>query len=109
VGTFLVAFFSFLGKSNFVVDSPHTISDKLPRWQDFFLTSELAFLWIGATKTIQFSQRILDFWLSVTFLNSNHIEIPLPLISCSPLCPVSALHKHFHFNSLASSNLFVFC
>ena len=87
---FLVAFFSFLRKPNLVVDSPSVISDKLPRRRDFLLTSEEAFLRICATKTIQFSQRIL--------------KIPLPFIPSSPLRPVSALRNHFRLNSLASSD-----
>lgn len=87
---FLVAFFSFLRKSNLVTDSPGVTSDKLPRRRDFVLTSEGAFLQIRATKTIQFSQRILT--------------IPLPFIPSSPPCPVSALHNHFRLNNLAPSD-----
>ena len=87
---FLVAFFSFLRKSNLVADSPSATSDKLPRRCDFVLAPEGAFLQIRATKTIQFKQRILS--------------IPLPFIPNSPLCPVSALIKHFPLNRLASSD-----
>ena len=43
---FLVAFFSFLRKSNLVVDSPSVTSDKLPCHRDFVLTPEGAFLQI---------------------------------------------------------------
>ena len=89
---FSVAFFSFLRKSNLVADSPRVTSDKLPRRRDFVLTSEGAFLKIRATKTIQFSQRILT--------------IPLPFIPRSPLCPVSALRNHFRLNNIALSDLF---
>ena len=92
---FLVAFFSFLRKSNLVVDSPSATSDKLPRRCDFVLAPEGAFLQIRATKTIQFKQRILS--------------IRLPFIPNSPLCPVSALINHFRLNRLASSDFFVFC
>jgi len=87
---FLVAFFSFLLKSNLVVDSPSVISNKLPRRRDFLLTSEGAFLRICAIKTIQFCQRIL--------------KIPLQFIPSSSLCPVSVLRNHFRLNSLASSD-----
>ena len=92
---FLVAFFSFLRKSNLVADSPSATSDKLPCRCDFVLAPEGAFLQIRATKTIQFKQRILS--------------IPLPFIPNSPLCPVSALINHFRLNRLASSDFFVFC
>ena len=87
---FLVAFFSFLRKSNLVADSPSATSDKLPRRCDFVLAPEGAFLQIRATKTIQFKQRILS--------------IPLPFIPKSPLYPVSALINHFRLNRLSSSD-----
>ena len=87
---FLVAFFSFLLKSNLVAASPSATSDKLPRRCHFVFAPEGAFLQIRATKTIQFKQRILS--------------IPLPFIPASPLCPVSALINHFRLNRLASSD-----
>ena len=87
---FLVAFFSFLRKSNLVADSPSATSNKLPRRCDFVLAPEGAFLQIRATKTIQFKQHIL--------------LIPLPFIPNSPLCPVSALINHFRLNRLALSD-----
>lgn len=87
---FLVAFFSFLRKSNLMAASPSATSDKLPRRCDFVFAPEGAFLQIRATKTIQFKQRIL--------------LIPLPFIPNSPLCSVSALINHFRLNSLASSD-----
>ena len=90
LGNPLHAFFSFLRKSNLVADSPSATSDKLPRRCHFVLAPEGAFLQIRATKTIQFKQRILS--------------IPLPFIPNSPLCPVSALIKHFPLNRLASSD-----
>ena len=77
---FLVAFFSFLRISNLV---PRTLSD-LSHHNPLFLTrssvrfsSRGAVLSVTRTKTLQFNQRIL--------------EIPLPLIHGSALCPVSAL------------------
>ena len=59
---FLVAFFSFLRKSNLLIvaASPSATSDKLPRRCDLVLVPEGAFLQIRATKTIQFKQRILS-------------------------------------------------
>ena len=87
---FLVAFFSFLRKSNLVADSPSATSDQLPRNSDFVLAPEGAFLQIHTTKTIQFKQRILS--------------IQLPFIPNSPLCSVSALINHFRLNCLASSD-----
>ena len=84
---FLVAFFSFLRKSNLVADSLSATSDKLPHRCDFVLAPEGAFLQIRATKTIQFKQHIL--------------LILLPFIPNSPLCPVSTLINHFRLNCLA--------
>ena len=88
---FLVAFFSFLRKSNLVADFPSAPSDKLPSRRDFVLAPEDAFLHIRPTKTIQFKQRIMT--------------IPLPFIPSSPLCRVTALINHFRPNRLASSDL----
>ena len=56
---FLVAFFSFLRKSNLVVQSACVISPIVPRRSDFHVSSREAFLNIRATKTIQFFQRAL--------------------------------------------------
>ena len=70
---FLVAFFSFLCISSLV---PHKLSNALQR--DFHLTGAL--LRITHTKTIQFRER--------------HLEIPLPCILGSPLCPVTALKQY---------------
>ena len=90
VGAFLVAFLSFLRKSNLVADSPSATSDKIPRRCDFVLAPEGAFLHIRTTKTIQLKQHILT--------------ILLQYIPSSPLYPVSALINHFCLNRLASSN-----
>ena len=76
---FLVAFFSFLQISNLV---PRTISDLSHRSPLYLARSSVRFSTCGAvlsvthTKTLQFNQRTL--------------EIPLPLIPGSLLCPVSA-------------------
>ena len=80
---FLVAFFSFLQISNLV---PRTLGDLSHHSPLFLRRSSVKFSARGAvlsvtrTKTLQFSQRIL--------------EIPLPLIPGSPLCPVSALSAY---------------
>ena len=79
---FIVAF-SFLRISNLV---PRTLSDLSHRNPLFLRRSSVRFSSRGAvlsvtrTKTLQFNQRIL--------------EIPLPLIPGSPLCPVSALRAY---------------
>ena len=72
---FLVAFFSFLRKSNLVADSPSATSDKLPRRCDFVLAPEGAFLQIRATKTIQFHQRILS--IPLPFIPTLHSALSL--------------------------------
>lgn len=80
---FLVAFFSFLRISNLV---PHKLSD-IANPQACHLTpsnvtftSQGALLRITHTKTIQFRER--------------QLEIPLPCIPGSPLCPVTALKQY---------------
>lgn len=76
---FLVAFFSFLRMSNLV---PYTLADLVSDKSYFLKRSDVSFSASGAilrvyrTKAIQFNQRAL--------------EIPLPLIPNSVLCPVSA-------------------
>lgn len=80
---FLVAFFSFLRISNLV---PYTLSSlrdpraKHLRQSSVSFTSQGAILRVTCTKTIQFRQRVL--------------EIPLPSIPGSPLCPVTALQQY---------------
>ena len=93
---FLVAFFSFLQKSNLVVPSAHVISPKVPWRLDFHMSQHRAFLNIRATKTIQFFQRALC--------------VPLPSIPGSPLCPVAALEHHLRLNTVRPSDpLFSVC
>ena len=77
---FLVAFFSFLRKSNLVVQSASVISPKVHG----------AFLNMRVTKTIQFFQWALC--------------IPLHSILGSPLCPVAALAHHLRFNVVGPSD-----
>ena len=63
-------------------------------FQCHFLTAQGAILRITRTKTIQFRQRTL--------------EIPLPLIRGSPLCPVTALKQYLAHTPVSSqSPLFV--
>ena len=75
-----ISFFSFLRISNLV---PYTLADLVSDKSYFLKRSDVSFSATGAilrvyrTKTIQFNQRAL--------------EIRLPLIPNSVLCPVSAL------------------
>ena len=82
---FLVAFFTFLRKSNLVPDVANRISSKVPLRVDLVFDSCGATLHIAASKTIQYQQRSLS--------------IPLPHISGSPLRPVTALKTHLRLNS----------
>ena len=81
---FLVAFFTFLRKSNLVPDVADRISTKVPLRADLESSSQGASLHSKASKTIQYQQRSLS--------------IPLPCIPGSPLCPVRALRRHLHLN-----------
>ena len=80
---FLVAFFSFLRISNLV---PYTLADVRDpkgcylRLSSVLFTAQGALLCVTRTKTIQFQQRVL--------------EISLPYIPASPLCPVTALRAY---------------
>ena len=94
---FLVAFFSFLRISNLVpyasVDC-HSNNIYFLRHQDVSFTASGAVLRVYRTKTIQFKQR--------------ELEIPLPFIPSSVLCPVTSLHNYFRMvPTLASSPLFI--
>ena len=81
---FLVTFFSFLRISTLV---PYTLSDVhssanfFLRRRDITFTASGAYLHVFKTKTIQFKQKIL--------------EIPLPVIPNSILCPEAALTTYF--------------
>ena len=79
---FLVAFFTFLRKSNLVPDVADRISTKVPLRADLEFSPQGASLHIKTSKTIQYQQRSLS--------------IPLPCIPGSPLCPVRALRRHLH-------------
>ena len=87
---FLVAFFSFLRNSNLVVKNMRSVSSvKVLCCSHLILNENTAFLRILATKTIQFAQRSLN--------------IPLPVIPGSILCPVAALHTHLKLNQVPAS------
>ena len=87
---FLVTFFSFLRNSNLVVKNMRSISSvKVLRCSHLILNENTAFLRILATKTIQLAQRSLN--------------IPLPVIPGSILCPVAALHTHLKLNQVPPS------
>lgn len=87
---FLVAFFSFLRNSNLVVKNMRSVSSvKVLCCSHLILNENTAFLPILATKTIQFAQRSLN--------------IPLPVIPGSILCPVAALHTHLKLNQVPAS------
>lgn len=87
---FLVAFFSFLRKSNLVVENTRSVpSLKVLRRSNLILNEHTAYLRILETKTIQFAQRSLN--------------IPLPVIPGSMLCPVAALHNHLKLNQVPDS------
>ena len=81
---FLVAFFSFLRVSNLVpytLSEVHSSTSFFLRRRDITFTASGAYLKVFRTKTIEFKQRIL--------------EIPLPVIPNSILCPVTALTSYF--------------
>ena len=94
---FLVAFFSFLRISNLVpyaLADCHSDSAYFLRRQDVSITASGAVLRVYRTKTIQFKQR--------------ELEIPLPFIPNSVLCPVTALNRYLcTVPNLPSSPLFI--
>ena len=86
----LVAFFSFLCKSNLVVENMCSASSvKVLRCSHLILNENNAYLCILETKTIQFAQHSLN--------------IPLPVIPGFVLCPASALHTHLKLNQVPAS------
>ena len=93
----LVAFFSFLHISNLVPYKLSEIGDPQAcflKLSSVTFTPQGALLRITCTKTLQFQERAL--------------EIPLPLIPGSPLCPVTALRQYLASVQLSpSSPLFV--
>ena len=74
----LVAFFSFLRKSNLLIPSSHEYDpDRHLSRHDILFHKGGAVICVNKTKTIQFAQRKLT--------------IPLPHIKNSPLCPANSL------------------
>ena len=78
----LIAFLTFFRKSNLFPSSPSTFDPvrNLTR-HDVQTFQSFALITVNWTKTIQFQERGLI--------------IPIPRISNSPLCPVSALERYF--------------
>ena len=81
---FLVAFFTFLRKSNLVPDNPRRISPKVITRASLAFTPVGANIRVSATKTIQCQQRSLD--------------LPIPRVPGSRLCPIFALRRHLSLN-----------
>lgn len=93
---FLVVFFSFLWISNLV---PYKLSDVADPQACHLTPSNVTFTSQGAyvsrIKTIQFRER--------------QLEVPLPRVPSSPLCPVTALQQYLASLQLPlSSPLFVY-
>ena len=83
---FLAAFYSFLLKSNLVVDRAAQVSPKVILRSDLRFDASFAYLTIRASKTIQFRERLFS--------------LPLPRIPGSLLCPVAALVNHVRINQV---------
>ena len=81
---FLVAFFTFLRKSNLVPDNTRQISSKVITLANLVFTSAGANIRVSATKTIQCQQRSLI--------------LPIPARPGSRLCPILALRRHLAIN-----------
>ena len=89
---FLVAFYSFLHKSNSIVDNEALLNPKVLLRSDLYFHESFAYVTVCASKTIQFQERIFS--------------LPLPRVLGSLLCPVSALLNHLRINHVPSSGLF---
>ena len=83
---FLVAFYSFLRKSNLVVDRAVQVSPKVLLRSDLCFDALFAYLTVRASKTIQFQERLFS--------------LPLPRIPGRLLCPVAALVNHLRINQV---------
>ena len=77
---FLIAFFTFLRKSNLVPDDPRQISPKVITKANLAFTPSGAYIHVSATKTLQYQQRSL--------------VLLIPSIPGSRLCPILALRRH---------------
>ena len=84
MGFFLVAFYSFLRKSNLVVDSEALITPKVVLRSDLHFDGLFAYVTVCASRTIQFQE--------CTF------SLPLPCVPRSLLCPVTALLTPLRIN-----------
>ena len=92
---FLVAFYSFLRKSNLLVYSEVLLNPKVLLRSDLYFDELLAYVTVCASKTIQFQERIFS--------------LPLPCVPVSLLCPVYTLLNHLHINHVPSgAPLFLF-
>ena len=83
---FLVAFYSFLRKSNLVVDRAAQVSPKVLLRSDLYFDASFAYLTVRASKTIHFQERLFS--------------LPLPRIPGSLLCPVAALVNYLRINQV---------
>ena len=83
---FLVAFYSFLRKSNLVVDCAAQVSPKVLLRSDLCFDALFAYLTVRASKTIQFQERLFS--------------LPLPCIPGRLLCPVAALVNNLRINQV---------
>ena len=81
---FLVAFFTFLRKSNLVPDNKRQISSTVFTQANLVFTFAGANIHVSATKTIQCQQRSLI--------------VRIPAIPGSHLCPILALRRHLAIN-----------
>ena len=75
----LVAFYSFFRKSTLLAKSPLLSCKTEFCIRDLIISPTSALLNVKHTKTLQFFNRL--------------VQVPLPHIPLSPLCPISALHK----------------
>ena len=83
---FLVAFHSFLRKSNLFVDRAAQVSPKVLLRSALCFDASFAYPTVRASKTIQFQERLFS--------------LPLPRIPGSLLCPVAALVNHLRINQV---------
>jgi len=90
----LVAFYSFFRKSTLLAkSSSHSCKTEFCI-RDLIISPTTALLNVKHTKTLQFFNRL--------------VQVPLPHIPNSPLCPISALHKLLSLLSGAPPSLSLF-
>ena len=91
----LVSFYGMLRKSHLLVKSPGSLdsSQQLLR-SDFHTYSWGSLVTIRWSKTIQFRERV--------------VQLPLPAIPGSPLCPVLAIKRAWYFTGNAPPNSHAF-